>query len=111
MLLLEPLARYDLSCTAEVYTLDLSNGQYLCSRYSMKINKTGLASPLVRKQTEETKLKISKANKGKRLGCAPWNKGKKLHYIPGKREHSEQTLQKMSEAAKRRWSSMYNNNI
>ena len=107
MLLLEPLARYNLSCIAELYTLDLSNGQYLFSRSSMKINKRGVALPLVRRQTEETKLKISKANKGKRLGCAPWNKGKKLHYIPGKREHSEQTLRKMSESAKRRWSSMY----
>ena len=87
MLLPEQLARYNLAYIAEVYAPDLSNG------------------------LEESKLKISKANKGKRLGCAPWNKGKKLHYIPGKREHSEQTLQKMSEAAKRRWSSMYNNNI
>ena len=107
MLLLEPLARYNLSCIAELYTLDLCNGQYLCSRSSMKINKIEVALPLVRKQTEETKLKISKANKGKRSGYAPWNKGKKLHYIPGKREHSKQTLQKMSEAAKRRWPSMY----
>ena len=109
MLLQEPLARYNLACIAEPCTLDLSNGQYLCSRSSMKINKTGVALPVVRKQTEETKLKISKANKGKRLGCAPWNKGKKLHYITGKKEHSQQTLQKMSEAAKRRWSNMYNN--
>jgi NUMOD3 motif len=53
--------------------------------------------------SEETKLKISKANKGKRLGSVPWNKGKKLHYITGKREHSEQTKQKMSIAAKLRW--------
>jgi hypothetical protein len=58
MLLQEPLARYNLACIAEVYTLDLSNGQYLCSRSSMKINKTGVALPLVRKQTEETRLKI-----------------------------------------------------
>ena len=36
-------------------------------------------------------------------GRVPWNKGKKLHYIPGKREHSEQTLNKMRQAAKRRW--------
>jgi NUMOD3 motif len=57
-----------------------------------------------RKLSEETKLKISRANKGKRLGHAPWNKGKKLHYITGKREHSEQTIQRMSIAAKRRWS-------
>ena len=56
-----------------------------------------------RKLSEETKLKISKANKGKRLGSIPWNKGKKLHYITGKREHSEQTRQRMSIAAKRRW--------
>jgi hypothetical protein len=49
------------------------------------------------------KLKISEANKGKRLGSAPWNKGKKLHYLPGKREHSEQTKQKMSEASKGCW--------
>jgi len=57
-----------------------------------------------RKLSEETKLKISKANKGKGLGRVPWNKGKKLHYIPGKREHSEQTIERMSVAAKRRWS-------
>ena len=33
-------------------------------------------------KSEETKLKISKANKGKGLGRVPWNKGKKieLHY-------------------------------
>ena len=68
----------------------------------MKINERRVALPLVRKQTEETKLKISKANKGKGLGRVPWNKGKKLHYIPGKREHSQQTVRKMSEAAKRR---------
>jgi hypothetical protein len=49
-----------------------------------------------KKLSEETKLKISKANKGKRLGSVPWNKGKKLHYITGKREHSEQTRQRMS---------------
>jgi NUMOD3 motif len=52
-----------------------------------------------KKLSEETKLKISKANKGKRLGSVPWNKGKKLHYITGKREHSEQTRQRMSIAA------------
>ena len=56
-----------------------------------------------RRQSEETRLKISKANKGKHLGCAPWNKGKKLHYITGKWEHTEETRKKMSEAAKRRW--------
>jgi hypothetical protein len=56
-----------------------------------------------RKLSKETKLKISKANKGKRLGKVPWNKGKKLHYIPGKREHSKQTRQRMSIAAKQRW--------
>ena len=56
-----------------------------------------------RKLSEETKYKISKANKGKRLGSVPWNKGKKLHYITGKREHSEQTKQRMSIATKRRW--------
>jgi hypothetical protein len=57
-----------------------------------------------RKQlSEETKLRISKANKGKHLGSVPWNKGKKLHYITGKREHSEQTRHRMSIAAKRRW--------
>ena len=103
MLLQEPLARYNLGCITEVYTLDLSNGQNLSRMSSMKINKRAIALPLVRKQTEETKLKISKANKGKRLGCAPWNKGRKLHYITGKREHSEVTKKKMSEAAKRRW--------
>jgi hypothetical protein len=46
-----------------------------------------------------TKLKISQANKGQ----VTWNKGKKLHYIPGKREYSEETLNKMRQAAKRRW--------
>ncbi len=56
MLLLEQLARYNLAYIAEVYALDLSNG------------------------LEESKLKISKANKGKRLGCAAWNKGK--NYLP-----------------------------
>jgi hypothetical protein len=50
MLLPEQLARYNLAYIAEVYALDLSNG------------------------LEESKLKISKANKGKRLGCAAWNK-------------------------------------
>jgi hypothetical protein len=57
-----------------------------------------------RKLSDETKSKISKANKGKRLGLVPWNKGKKLHYITGKREHSEKTKQRMSTSAKRRWS-------
>lgn len=56
-----------------------------------------------RRKSEETKLKISKANKGKGLGRVPWNKGKKLTYITGKREHTEETRRKMSEAAKRRW--------
>jgi hypothetical protein len=59
-----------------------------------------------RKLSEETKSRISKANKGKRLGSIPWNKGKKLHYITGKREHSEQTRRRMSIAAKRRWSGL-----
>ena len=76
----------------------------------MKTNRN-IADPLQlarptynrRRQSEETRLKISKANKGKRLGYAPWNKGKKLNYITGKREHSEETKRKMSEAAKRRW--------
>jgi hypothetical protein len=57
-----------------------------------------------RQLSEETKLRISKANKGKHLGSVPWNKGKKLHYRTGKREHSEQTRQRMSIAAKQRWS-------
>jgi hypothetical protein len=56
-----------------------------------------------KRHSEETKLKISKSNKGKRLGRVPWNKDKKLHYIPGKREHSEETKHRMSEAAKQRW--------
>jgi hypothetical protein len=37
-------------------------------------------------KSEETKRKISNANKGKGLGRVPWNKGKKLSYITGKRE-------------------------
>jgi NUMOD3 motif len=98
-----PLAHYNLACITEVYGLDLSNMQYLRSWSNLRHNNRRV----VRRQTEESKLKISRANKGKRLGRAPWNKGKKLHYIPGKREHSVQTLQKMSEAAKRRWSTMY----
>jgi hypothetical protein len=56
-----------------------------------------------RRHTEETRLKISRANKGRRIGCAPWNKGKKLNYTTGKREHTEETKRKMSEAAKQRW--------
>jgi hypothetical protein len=59
-----------------------------------------------RKLSEETKSRISKANKGKRSGSVPWNKGKKLHYITGKREHSDQTREKMSIAAKLRWSGL-----
>jgi hypothetical protein len=55
------------------------------------------------RKSEETKLKISKANKGKGLGRVPWNKGKTLSYITGKREHTEETKRKMSEAAKQRW--------
>ena len=43
------------------------------------------------RKSEEKKLKISKANRGKGLGCVPWNKGKKLRYITGKREHIEET--------------------
>lgn len=105
MLLQAQLARYNLACITEVYSLDLSNMQYLYSRSKLRDSNRRV----VRRQTEESKLKISRANKGRRLGCAPWNKGKKLHYIPGKREHSVQTLQKMSEAAKRRWSTMYYN--
>ncbi|MFL6317367.1 MAG: NUMOD3 domain-containing DNA-binding protein [Nitrososphaeraceae archaeon] len=95
----EPL--YDLACITNVYNRELT-------RCYVKIDRIAAALPLVRptssrKQSEETKLKISKTNKGKRLGSVPWNKGKKLHYLPGKREHSEQTKQKMSEAAKGRW--------
>jgi hypothetical protein len=110
----EPL--YDLACIANAYNIDLTNWQYLYGRYHhMKIDRRVAALPFVRpihsrKQSEDTKLKISKANKGKRVGCIPWNKGKKLHYIPGKREHSEHTKQKMSEAAKRRWAMMHNYN-
>ena len=80
MLLQEPLARYNLGCITEVYTLDLSNGQNLSRMSSMKINKRAIALPLVRKQTEETKLKIS--NKGKRLECAPMEQRQEiaLHY-------------------------------
>jgi NUMOD3 motif len=59
-----------------------------------------------RKLSEETKSRISKANKGKRSGSVPWNKGKKLHYITGKREHSDQTREKMNIAAKLRWSGL-----
>jgi NUMOD3 motif len=111
----EPI--YDLACITNVYNSELTNWQYLFHnlfhRSHIKIDIRAAALPLVRpkssrKQSEETKLKISKANKGKRSGCDPWNKGKKVHYIHGKREHSEHTKQKMSEAAKRRWASMHN---
>jgi NUMOD3 motif len=88
----EPL--YDLPCISNVYNRKLSDWHYFCNGYHVKINRI---------HSEETKLKISKANKGKRLGCAPWNKVRKLLYIPGKREHTEETKKKMSEAAKRRW--------
>src|SRR5919202_709719 len=101
---------YDLLCVSNVYNRKLTNWHYLCSGYQLKTNRNMVAAqpfprPISsrRRQSEETKLRISKANKGKRLGCAPWNKGKKLHYITGKREHSEETKRKMSEAAKLRW--------
>jgi NUMOD3 motif len=55
------------------------------------------------KHSQDTKLKISKSNKGKNLGQVTWTKGRKIHYRTGKREHTEQTKQKMSEAAKGRW--------
>jgi len=114
----EPI--YDLPCIYDVYNRILTNWQYLGSsgEYEMKINNRRMvAVPFTksisnnirrkrggeRGKSEETKLKISKANKGKRLGYAPWNKGRKLHYITGKREHTEETRKKMSEAAKRRW--------
>ena len=79
---------------------------YVLAAYLSRMTTVSTASIVSnsgRRHTEETKLKISKANKGKRLGCAPWNKGRKLHYITGKREHTEETKKKMSEAAKRRW--------
>jgi hypothetical protein len=105
----EPL--YDLLCISNVYNRKLTSWHYFPSGYPMKtINRNMIAAlqfarPTYnrRRRSEETKLRISKANKGKRLGCAPWNKGKKLHYITGKREHSEETKKKMSEAAKQRW--------
>ena len=105
----EPL--YELPCISNVYNRKLTNWHYLCSEYQMKINRNistlpldkSISSSSRRRHREETKLKISKANKGKRLGCSPWNKGRKLHYITGKREHTEETKKKMSEAAKRRW--------
>jgi NUMOD3 motif-containing protein len=104
----EPL--YDLPCMSNVYNRKLTNWHYYLSWYQMKTNRN-IAAPLQftrptynrRRKSKQTRLKISKANKGKRLGCAPWNKGKKLNYITGKREHSEVTKKKMSEAAKRRW--------
>jgi hypothetical protein len=90
MFLQQPLLLpYNLAHKAVSYSVDFSNGQYLCGRHYMKINKRLTSLPHVRKQSEGTKLKISKANKGKRLGCTPWNKGKKLSYITGKREHTE----------------------
>jgi NUMOD3 motif len=98
---------YGLSSISNLYDRKLTNWHYL-SCYPSKINKNMMVLPFAkpissRRQSEGTKLKISKANKGKRLGCAPWNKGRKLLYIPGKREHSEETKRKMSEAARRRW--------
>jgi hypothetical protein len=102
---------YDLPCMSNFYNRKLTNWHYyFCSWYQMKTNRN-VAAPLQftrpaynkRRKSEVTRLKISKANKGKRLGCIPWNKGKKLNYITGKREHSEITRKKMSEAAKRRW--------
>jgi NUMOD3 motif len=114
----EPI--YDLTSIYDLYNRKLTNWQYLGSSggYEMKINNRRMvAVPFTksisnntrrkrggeRGKSEETKLKISKSNKGKRLGYAPWNKGKKLSYITGKREHTEETRKKMSEAAKRRW--------
>ena len=103
---------YDLPCISNVYNRKLTNWLYSSSGYHMKITRNMAAAVLPfartissrrRRHSEETKFKISKANKGKRLGCVPWNKGRKLHYITGKREHTEETKKKMSEAAKRRW--------
>jgi hypothetical protein len=102
----EPI--YDLACITNVYNSELTNWQYLFHnlfhRSHIKIDIRAAVLPLVRpkssrKQSEETKLKISKANKGKRSGCDPWNKGKKLHYIHGKREHSEHTTNEPSSEA------------
>jgi len=99
---------YNLPYITNAYNRNLTKCTILVEGYYMKVNRNMAAFPFARptssrRQSEETKLKISKANKGKRLGCIPWNRGKKLHYIPGKREHSEETKKKMSEAAKRRW--------
>jgi hypothetical protein len=115
----DPRTIYDLPCIYDVYNQKLTNWQYLSgSGYEMKINNRHMvAVPFTksifntirrkrggeRGKSEETKLKISKANKGKRIGCTPWNKGKKLSYITGKREHTEETKRKMGEVAKRRW--------
>ena len=105
----EPL--YDLLYIYNVYNRKLTNWHYLYGEYQIKVNRNittltfarSISSNNRRRHTEETRIKISKANKGKRLGCTPWNKGRKLSYITGKREHTEETRRKMSEAAKRRW--------
>ena len=59
----EPL--YDLACIANAYNRDLTNWQHLYGRYHhMKIDRRVAALPFVRplysrKQSEDTKLKIS----------------------------------------------------
>jgi hypothetical protein len=84
-----------------------STGRYYSEETRKKIsdNNKGL------KRSEEIKKKMSEDRKGKRTGQVPWNKGKTYSYaedyVPwnkGKKlaPFSEDTIKKMSEAAKKR---------
>ena len=74
-----------------------------------RIPETGIGHGcLGNKHSEETKQKISEANKGKvrNKGKVPWNKGKKGLQVPwnkgktGFLTHSEETKRKIGEASK-----------